>query len=236
MRESKRKDVPKSEVELLVGGDLDIDSRELFERTLKTFLRETNDTSGASLVKTWTPLKNAVSNAPCCPGIFKVGLTHDNWIEVVYIGSSTSGRTLREVITSVAFGFEGGERLCMMMVNPVTRKKLMIQWITSVYPEELIEDELEEFIATNHKIPEYNTPIDPNKGLYVMVDCHVPTDPSDVTIPGSASTSNFQSGATIHNTSARNNNNKDQQPAACERCPHCNERILRFAFSNVRIY
>ena len=39
----------------------------------------------------------------------------------------------------------------------------MIQWITSVYPEELIEDELEEFIATNHKIPEYNTPIDPNK-------------------------------------------------------------------------
>ena len=98
-----------------------------------------------------------------------------------------------------------------------------------------------------------------------MVDCHVPTDPSDVTIPGSASTGNFQSGATIHNTAARNNNNigkgfysnsrhagtssglattsrnretweEDQEPAACERCPHCNERILRFAFSNVRIY
>ena len=51
----------------------------------------------------------------------------------------------------------------MMVVNPCTRKKLMVQWITSVYPEELIEDELEEYIATNHKIPEYNTPIDPTK-------------------------------------------------------------------------
>ena len=73
----------------------------------------------------------------------------------------------------ITYGFEGGERLAMMVVNPSTRKKLMIQWITSVYPEELIEDELEEFIATNHKIPEYNTPIDPTKGLYVIVDCHV---------------------------------------------------------------
>ncbi|XP_063715869.1 uncharacterized protein LOC134843624 isoform X2 [Symsagittifera roscoffensis] len=194
---------------------------------------ETNDTSGGNLVKTWTPLKNAVANAPCCPGIYKIGLTHDNWIEVVYIGSSSSDRTLREVVTSVVYGYEGGERLAMMVVNPCTRKKLMVQWITSVYPEELIEDELEEYIATNHKIPEYNTPIDPTKGLYVVVDCHVPSDPNDVTIPGSTQgTGGAATSASIGR--GRQHNTRSEQPS--DTCPHCNEKIMRFAFSNVRIY
>ena len=28
----------------------------------------------------------------------------------------------------------------------------MLQWVCSVYPEELIEDELEEYLATHHKV------------------------------------------------------------------------------------
>ena len=49
-------------------------------------------------------------------------------------------------------GFEGGERLAMFLVDPVFKKNIMIQWRCSVYPEELIEDELEEFLATHHKV------------------------------------------------------------------------------------
>ena len=66
------------------------------------FSREASDSSGPTLLNTWSPMREAVSSAPCSPGIFKIGLAHDSWIEVVYIGCSGSNRTLREVITSVS--------------------------------------------------------------------------------------------------------------------------------------
>ena len=67
-------------------------------------------------------------------------------------------------------GFEGGERLAMFLVDPVFKKNIMLQWRCSVFPEELIEDELEEFLATHHKVPEYNDPIDDDRGVWVVVD------------------------------------------------------------------
>ena len=51
----------------------------------------------------------------------------------------------------------------MMVVEPGNRKKLMVQWTASAYPEDLIEDEIEEHIATHHTVPEYNIPLDDSK-------------------------------------------------------------------------
>ena len=43
MRESKWKEESHSEVEILLGGDLDIDGRELFQLTLNSLLRSADN-------------------------------------------------------------------------------------------------------------------------------------------------------------------------------------------------
>ncbi|XP_075242226.1 uncharacterized protein LOC142337051 [Convolutriloba macropyga] len=124
----------------------------------------------------WEWIFSAKNRLPYCAGMFKIGHQLGGGggsvgeVEVVYIGHTTQDRTLREVISSMLHGFEGGERLSMFLVDPVFKKDIMLQWVCSVYPEELIEDELEEYLATHHKVPEYNDPLEENKGIWVVTD------------------------------------------------------------------
>ena len=48
MRESKWKEESHSEVEILLGGDLDIDGRELFQLTLNSLLRSADNEQSCS--------------------------------------------------------------------------------------------------------------------------------------------------------------------------------------------
>ena len=70
----------------------------------------------------------------------------------------------------VLYGWEGGTRLAMMVVNPANRTQLMVKWTECIYPEDLIEDEIEEYIIEHHVPPSYNIPVDDRKGIWVIVD------------------------------------------------------------------
>ena len=140
-------------------------------------------------------------------------------------------------IEQIMYGFEGGERLAMMVVNPLNRKKLVLQWISSVFPEELIEDELEEFIASNHKIPEYNIPIDPTKGLYVLVDYQVDNNKQQ-------SSFNDRSRALSQPPpllGVRQSADNPPTDSTLLKCCHCRkqklaQKVIRFSLCNVKVY
>ncbi|XP_063728763.1 uncharacterized protein LOC134856339 [Symsagittifera roscoffensis] len=118
----------------------------------------------------WHTIDETTKLLPHSPGMFKLGFAHKSGVDVVFICHTTEHRTLHDMVLQVLFGFEGGTRLCMMVVEPGNRKKLMVQWTASAYPEDLIEDEIEEHIATHHTVPEYNIPLDDSKGIWIIID------------------------------------------------------------------
>ncbi|XP_075248210.1 uncharacterized protein LOC142341183 isoform X2 [Convolutriloba macropyga] len=125
----------------------------------------------------WHSVEDSLALLPECSGLFRLGLGvvdslpgFGGGVEVVYISHTTEHRTLREMVSQVLFGWEGGTRLAMMVVNPSTRSQLMCKWTECIYPEDLIEDEIEEHIIEHSCPPTYNTPVDDSKGIWVVVD------------------------------------------------------------------
>ncbi|XP_063729707.1 uncharacterized protein LOC134857254 [Symsagittifera roscoffensis] len=99
----------------------------------------------------WHSVKEALLLLPECSGTFRLGLGSDTipgmgTVQTVYISHTTERKTLREVVSQVLFGWEGSSRLAMMVVNPRNRAHLVCKWTESVYPEDLIEDEVEQHI------------------------------------------------------------------------------------------
>ncbi|XP_075262186.1 uncharacterized protein LOC142353729 isoform X2 [Convolutriloba macropyga] len=142
---------------------------------------QANNDSNAHMTE-WMSLEQALPHLPHAPGLFRLGyckyapFCHT---EVVLICHTTHKRTLSEVVTSMSFGFEGGERLMMFMVNPDNKHHVYIKWRVSVYPEDIIEEEMEEYISEEAKVPRYNEPIRvEEEGVWAVV-ADDPSHPSN---------------------------------------------------------
>ena len=58
----------------------------------------------------------------------------------------------------------------MFLVNPANKNRIRVRWCTSVCPEELIDECVDEFIATSHKVPRFNAPLESLRGLWTLED------------------------------------------------------------------
>ncbi|XP_063716042.1 uncharacterized protein LOC134843725 [Symsagittifera roscoffensis] len=105
----------------------------------------------------WVRARDAIKLAPLASGLYRLGM-YRKWgqIEVIYIGVTSTGGSIRETLTKLFLGLDGDPNL-MLYVSPLwTKGNLFVDWTVRLYPKTDINDVIRLQVKSTRRVPLFN--------------------------------------------------------------------------------